>query len=150
MEFTNQEVARFTELVKDASVDVNATDTADGMSALLKLTRNYRHKNLIKLVRLLIQRGVDVNATDHDDWNALHNLCRYYEHENLLIKLIGLLEENKIDMKAETNEGFTAYQLAVFVNPVPFILDEIPKILIKERDSILEVAKVRNQKMFLY
>ncbi len=146
MEFTNQEVAIFTDLVNDTRVDVNAIDTTDGMNALLKLTRNYGHKNLIKLVRPLIKRGIDVNATDNNGWNALHNLCRYYEHENLLIKMIRLLEENNIDIEAETNEGYSAYHLAVFVNPATtFISFEITKILIKE-EHFFEVVEVSNHK----
>jgi len=97
--------------VKDPSVDVNLRDPEDEMNALLKLSRHYRHENLIQLVTPLIKRGIDVNATDPNGWNALHNLCEYYGHQNFR-DLILLLKESNIDMEARTKEGYTALFMA--------------------------------------
>lgn len=111
-----KELDRFTKLVKDPIVDVNATDPKDGLNALLKLTRNYGHTNLIRLVRTLLERGVDVNATGPDTFNALHNLCAYYHHPNLPLTIL-LLKESHIDLKAKTKEGHTAQSIAAFERP---------------------------------
>ncbi len=86
------------------------------MNPLLKLTRNYRHQNLIHLVRLLLQRGVDANATGLDTFNALHNLCAYYEQRDLP-DLIQLLKVCRIDLEAKTKYGQTALSLAAFERP---------------------------------
>lgn len=144
--FSDKEIVRFAELVKQASVDVNATSPNDGMNALLKLSKNYGHDNLIQLVKPLIERGIDVNATDPDGWNALHNLCRYYGHKNLLIELIQLLEKSNIDTEAKTKEGSTAFYLAVFENPAKFIsLTNTDEILYKGRDfsKVVRMGYVR-------
>ncbi len=101
--------------MKYPNVDVNERDPEDGRNALLKLTRDYGHNNLIELVQPLIERGIDVNATDLNGWNALHNLCRYYNHKNFPV-LILLLKESNIDMEAKTKKGYTALSLTVLEN----------------------------------
>ena len=68
-----KELNKFRELVEDDSVNINATDSKDGMNALLKLCRHYEHDNLIELVRPLIKRGIDVTATDPNGENSLHD-----------------------------------------------------------------------------
>lgn len=126
--------------MKDVNIDVNASDPKDGMNLLLKLSRHYGHKNLIYLIRPLIEEGIDVNATDTNGWNALHNLCRYYGHENELIDLIVLLEKSNIGMEAKTYEGYTALYLEAYVNPNIFTSGGITKILYKGNDY----SKVEN------
>ena len=111
----DNELVRFIELAQNPSVNVNATDPKDGMNALLKLTRNYGHDNLVQLLQPLIENGIDINATDLNGWNAIHNLCAYYGHNNFP-DLILLLKENNIDMKALTNEGDTAFSLTSLKN----------------------------------
>lgn len=86
------EIARFRDLVEDLNVNINALDRKDGMNALLKLSRNYQHDNLIQLVQPLIERGIDVTAIDPNGRNALHYLFRYYEHD-ILIEFFRVLHE---------------------------------------------------------
>lgn len=112
---SDQQLIRFIELVKHPDVDVSARDPKDGMNALLKLSRNYGHDNLIQLVELLIERGIDVTATNTDGWNVLHNLCRYYGHGKLF-DLILLLKKTNINMEARTKEGYNAFILMNFEN----------------------------------
>ena len=137
-----KEVENFYELVQDVSVDVNATDPLNRMNALLKLSRNYGHNDLIELVQPLLVRGIDVNAKDPNGWNALHNLCRYYEHESL-IDLIQLLEKSNIDLQTKTNEGYTALHLLAFENSANFSSKQIVIEILSKEGDLLEVAKVR-------
>ena len=139
----NKDVTTFIELVEDDSVYINYTDKKDGMNALLKLSRNYGHDNLIELVQPLIKRGIDVNATDPDGWNALHNLCRFYQHENL-IELIRLLHKSKIEFKVNKKEGSVPFYLAAFENNqgMQLNVDEIFEILPKEGDFLKIIHKV--------
>ncbi len=119
--------------MEDVSVDVNATDPLNGMNALLKLTRNYGHDNLIELVQPLIKRGIDVNTTDPYGWNALHYLCRYYKHNNL-IDLIRLLHKSNIEFEVKTEEGSIQFYLTAFEkNPAMQVnTDEIIELLPKQ------------------
>ena len=136
---SDQELSKFIRLLEDGRVDVNATDTADGMNALLKLTRNYGHDNLINLIQLLINERIDVNATDPNGWNALHNLCYYYVNKNL-VDLIRLLENSTIDMEVKTREGYSALYICTYANPTVVPSGDIPKILYKGNDF----SKVEN------
>ena len=137
-----KEVENFYELAQDISVDINATDPSNRMNALLKLSRNYGHDNLIELVQPLIERGIDIHATDPNGVNALHNLCQYYVHENL-VDLIRLLEKSNIDLQVKTNEGYSALRLLAFDNPANFSSKRtVIEILSKEGD-LLEVAEVK-------
>lgn len=144
-----KKIASFYELVQDVSVDVNARDSKDGLNALLKLSRNYGHKNLIHLVQPLIERGIDVNATDPDGLNALHNICLNYKRKNL-IYLIRLLEENSIDLKGESKEGHTAFYLSAFKNnpAMLFNANEIIEILSKEENDFLQVIVTVTSNIF--
>ena len=124
----------------NGGVNIHAIDQKDGMNALLKLTRNYGHDNLIELVTPLLKRGIDVNSTDPNGWNALHNLCHYYLHENL-VDLILLLKESNIDIKAKTKEGYTAISLMALENTaeVTWKWDAIVEILDEKSQEFSEV-----------
>lgn len=112
------------------------------MNALLKLTRNYRYRNLYTLVRRLIERGIDVNATSPDSFNALHNVCAYYEHDNLP-DLILLLKASLVDLEAETKEGHTALSLAVseMQSNINWKFDRVVEILLSNDEEFQKLMQ---------
>lgn len=83
----------------------------DGWNATLLLCQHYSGRDLIDLIRLLIERGVDVNYRDDNGWNALLFLCQSWYADESLIDLIRLLVDRGIDLKATTKDGWNALLL---------------------------------------
>jgi len=56
-----------------------------GWTPLLLLCKNYRHDNLIHLVKLLVvENGADVTIKTPDQWNPLLLVCHHYGNDNLI------------------------------------------------------------------
>ena len=67
-----------------------------GWTPLLLLCKNYRHDNLIHLVKLLVvENGANVAIQTPDEWNPLLLVCHHYGHDNL-IEFVDFFTENDV------------------------------------------------------
>ena len=73
-ELSYDKLSRFTQLVNDERVNVNAIrDDKRGWTPLLRIIyKNYEHEKLIKMVSLLIGIGADPSIKAPDGDNILH------------------------------------------------------------------------------
>ena len=91
-------------------IDVNAVNH-NGINALMALCSNYKHDNIIDIVRLLVENGININATSDDmGWNALVTLCYNYRGKNLLdvVNYLLTIGPPYIEVNLEENKGDNA------------------------------------------
>ncbi len=88
--------------MEDERVDVNKTDQ-HGLNPLDNLFLNYNNndKNLLELVKILLERGVNVNS------NLLLTVCGNRQIKENLVEMVKLLIEKGCDANATNRDGWT-------------------------------------------
>lgn len=115
----DDKIVQFKELVKDETVDVNATTMApyeEVTSPLHLVCRYYDKDDLIELIKDLLLNGADVNfkieyarnerAVMFTGMTILHLLFIYYKYGNM-IDIVQLLLENGAGVNAKDKVGWT-------------------------------------------
>lgn len=91
-------------LVESGMADVNATNPAEGATAL----HGAAYEGSVECLRYLLENGADVNVRDDDGWTSLHAaVCGKKS------KCVELLLKADCDPFAETIDGLTPFQMAI-------------------------------------
>lgn len=91
-------------LVESGMADVNATNPAEGATAL----HGAAYEGNVECLRYLLENGADVNVHDDDGWTSLHAaVCGKKS------KCVELLLKANCDPFAETIDGLTPFQMAI-------------------------------------
>ena len=84
----------------------------DGRDALHFVSGFYKGRNLIEIVRLLIEKGIDVTQADDDGDNALILLRLNSTSKQIQAQVADLLISKGIDIEHKNNEGNTAADIS--------------------------------------
>ena len=141
----NQHSEILLELVKIVlerpDVDINVQDNGE-WNALGMACRHCQSKNLVGLVRLLLERGISVNSKNQDGDSALIVLCANYKHIGLL-QIARLLIEHKIDINATNSFGWNAL-LSICYNFKGEMLYDVIKILLEAGIKVDHIDQTGN------
>jgi ankyrin repeat protein len=96
----------------------------------------YGHKNLIEIIRLLIENGIDVDCRSKYGSNALLCFCQNRIHTQNCVEIVRLLIKKKIDINAIDGDGDNALTLLCFRSKCDKLKDIICVLLdVKSEDN---------------
>lgn len=115
-------------LVESGMADVNATNPAEGATAL----HGAAYEGNVDCVRYLLENGADVNVHDDDGWTSLHAAVCGEKR-----KCVGLLLKANCDPFAETIDGLTPFQMAIEMGN-----DKLIRLFVKRFSAMMEDESV--------
>lgn len=111
-------------LVESGMADVNATNPAEGATAL----HGAAYEGHVDCLRYLLENGADVNIHDDDSWTSLHAAVIGKKR-----KCVELLLKANCDPFAETIDGLTPFQMAIEIGN-----DKILRQFVKRFSSMMD------------
>lgn len=115
-------------LVESGMADVNATNPAEGATAL----HGAAYEGNVDCVRYLLENGADVNVHDDDGWTSLHAAVCGEKR-----KCVELLLKANCDPFAETIDGLTPFQMAIEMGN-----DKLIRLFVKRFSAMMEDESV--------
>jgi len=115
-------------LVESGMADVNATNPAEGATAL----HGAAYEGNVDCVRYLLGKGADVNVQDDDGWTSLHAAVCGEKR-----KCVEVLLKANCDPFAETIDGLTPFQMAI-----EMANDKLVRLFVKKFSVMMEDKSV--------
>lgn len=115
-------------LIESGMADVNATNPAEGATAL----HGAAYEGNVDCLRYLLENGADVSINDDDGWTSLHAAVCGKKR-----KCVELLLKASCDPFAETIEGLTPFQMAIEMKN-----DKLVRKFVKRFSSMMEDESV--------
>lgn len=115
-------------LVESGMADVNATNPAEGATAL----HGAAYEGNVDCLRYLLENGADVNIHDDDGWTSLHAAVCGKKR-----KCVELLLKANCNPFAETIDGLTPFQMAIELGN-----DKLVRQFVKRFTSMMDDASV--------
>lgn len=115
-------------LVETRMADVNATNPAEGATAL----HGAAYEGNVDCIRYLLENGADVNAQDDDGWTPLHAAVCGEKR-----KCVEILLKANCDSFAETIDGLTPFQMAI-----EMANDKLVRLFVKKFSVMMEDKSV--------
>ena len=116
-------------LVESRMADVNATNPAEGATAL----HGAAYEGNVECIHYLLQNGADVSVCDDDGWTSLHAAVCGRKR-----KCVELLLTAQCDPFAENNEGMTPFQMAVELED-----DKLVKLFVRNFQSLMRDESIQ-------
>ena len=141
-------------LLERPDLDVNVMDEGE-WNALGMVCRHCQNKNLLSVIRLLLDRRIQVNSTNKDGDNALIVLCANYnvslgnrKEPNQKADIIRLLIESGVSVHATNKFGWNALH-TLCRNHTSDNLPELIRILLDAGVSVTACDKEGNNPLLL-
>lgn len=115
-------------LVESGMADVNATNPAEGATAL----HGAAYEGNVDCIRYLLENGADVNVQDDDGWTPLHAAVCGEKR-----KCVEVLLKANCDPFAETIDGLTPFQMAI-----EMANDKLVRLFVKKFSVMMEDKSV--------
>lgn len=115
-------------LVESGMADVNATNPAEGATAM----HGAAYEGNVECIRYLLENGADVNVQDDDGWTSLHAAVCGEKR-----KCVEVLLKANCDPFAETIDGLTPFQMAI-----EMANDKLVKLFVKKFSVMMEDKSV--------
>lgn len=116
-------------LVESGMADINATNPAEGATAL----HGAAYEGSVECLQYLLENGANVNIADDDGWTSLHAaVCGKKK------RCVDLLLKANCDPFAETLDGLTPFQMAIEMRN-----DKLVRQFLKRFSSLMDDESVR-------